>query len=139
MKKTLSGGLLGLLIGGVVMLFFSYVEGIISFGLIPPRIESLEFTPQVALMLSQCLLTGAIAGGVTVPTGRWGLGAAAGIVVGYGLGFFFVDQGDQPWGTIAALAMLLPVAFAGLLSGLAPVVLRMRNPASRQPASRVRP
>ena len=73
MKKALSGGLLGLFIGGAVMLFFSWVEGKISFRLVPPRIESLEFTPQVALMLFQCLLTGAIAGGATYL--HWALGA----------------------------------------------------------------
>jgi len=132
MKKALSGGLLGLFFGGAVMLFFSWVEGIISFRLAPPRIESLEFTPQVALVLFQCLLTGAIAGGATYLTGRWGLGAAAGIVVGYGLGFFFVGQGDQPWGTISALAMLLPVVFVGLLSSLASVVVRMRESVSAE-------
>lgn len=47
------------------MLSFGWVEGVISLRLVPPRIESFEFTPQVALMLIQCLLTGAIAGSVT--------------------------------------------------------------------------
>lgn len=130
MKKALSGGLLGLFIGGAVMLFFSWISGIISFGLIPPRIESLEFTPQVALMLFQCLLTGAIAGGATYLTGRWGLGVVSGIVVGYGLGFFFVGQDDQPWETIRALGMLLPVVFVGVLSGLAAAALSMRDSVS---------
>jgi hypothetical protein len=127
MKKVLSGTLLGLLIGGAVMLYFSWVNRIISFRLVPPGIESFEFTSQVALMLFQCLLTGAIAGGVTYPTGHWGPGIAASIVVGIGLGFVFVDKGDQPWGTIGALAMLLPVVFVGVLSSLAVAVLRMRS------------
>jgi hypothetical protein len=124
MKKALSGGLLGLFIGGAVMLFFAWVDGIISFRLIPLRIESSEFTPQVALMLFQCLLTGAITGSITYLTGHWGLGAAAGIVVGYGLGFILVGQYDQPWGTIGALAMLLPLVFIGVLSSLISVVVR---------------
>ena len=132
MKNALSGGLLGLFIGGAVMLFFSWVEGIISFRLLPSRIESLEFTPQVALMLLQCLLTGVIAGGVAYLTGRSGLGAAAGIVVGYGLGFFFVGQDDQPWGTIGTLAMLLPVVFVGVLSSLSSAVVRMRDSVSAE-------
>jgi len=127
MKKALLGGLLGLLIGGAVMLFFSWVEGIISFRLVPPRIEILEFTPRVALMLFQCLLTGAMTGGATYFTGRWEAGAVAGIVVGYGLGFFFMGRDDPPWGTIGALAMLLPVVFVGVLSSLAAAVLRSRG------------
>jgi hypothetical protein len=127
MNKVLSGTLMGLFIGSAVMLFYSWVEGIISFRLVPPGIESFEFTPQVALLLFQCLLTGAIAGGTTYMTGRWGPGVVASIVVGFGLGFFFVDKGDQPWGTIGALAMLLPVVFVGVLSSLAAVALRMRN------------
>ena len=127
MKKVLSGTFLGLLIGSAVMLYFSWVNGIISFRLVPPGIESFEFTPQVALMLFQCLLTGAIAGGATYLTRRWGPGVTASIAVGFGLGFFFVDKGDQPWGTIGALAMLLPVVFVAILSSLATAVLRMRN------------
>lgn len=127
MNKALSGTLQGLLIGGVVMLYFSWVYRIISFRLVPPGIESFEFTPQVALMLFQCLVTGAIAGGATYLTGRWGRGVAASIIVGFGLGFFFVDKGDQPWGTIGALAMLLPVVFVGVLSRLAAAVLRIRD------------
>jgi len=127
MKKALSGTLLGLLMGGAVMFYFSWVYGTIYFRSVPPWIESFEFTPQVALMLFQCLLTGAIAGGITYPTGRWGPGIAVSIVVGIGLGFFFVDKGDQPWGTIAALATLLPVMFAGVLSSMAAAVLRIRS------------
>lgn len=127
MKKALSGTLLGLPIGAAVMLYFSWVNRIISFRLVPPGIESFEFTPQVALMLFQCLLTGAIAGGATYLTGRWVMGVAESIVVGFGLGFFFIDKGDQPWGTIGALAMLMPVAFVGVLSSLAAAALRMRN------------
>ncbi len=130
MKKALFGGLLGFFIGGVVMLFFSWVDGILYFRLLPPRIESFEFTPQVALMLFQCLLTGAIAGGATYLTGRWGLGVVSGIVVGYGLGFLFMGQDDQPWETIVALGMLLPVASVGVLSSLAAAVLRMQNSVS---------
>ena len=41
---------MGSFFGGAVMLFFSWVGGIISFRLVPPSIESFEFTPQVALM-----------------------------------------------------------------------------------------
>ena len=126
MKKALLGGLLGLLIGGAVMLFFSWVEGIFSFRLVPPRIESYEFSAQVALMLLQCLLAGAIAGGATSFSGRWAAGVVVGIVVGFGLGFLFVGQDDQPWGTIGALGMLLPVVFAGVLSGLAAAAVSMR-------------
>jgi hypothetical protein len=70
MKKAFSGGLLGLLIGAIVMLFFSWVYGIFYLRLDPPRIEGFEFTPQVAVMLSQCLLTGVIAGGTAYHTGR---------------------------------------------------------------------
>ena len=124
MKKALPGGLLGLFIGGVVMLFFSWVSGIFSFRLLPPRVENLEFTPQVALMLFQCLLTGAIAGGAALATRRRALGILAGIIVGYGLGFLLMRQDDPPWGTIGALAMLLPLVFAGVVSGLAATVLK---------------
>ena len=92
MKKVLSGTLLGLLMGGAVMFCFSWVYGTIYFRLVPPKIESFEFTPQIALMLFQCLLTGAIAGGVTYPTGRWGPGIAMSIVVGFGLGLFFASS-----------------------------------------------
>lgn len=127
MKKVLSGGLIGLFFGGAVMLFFSWVEGIISFRLVPLRIESFEFTPQVALMLFQCLLTGVIAGGCAYYSGRWGLAVVVSLVVGYGLGFFFVEQNDQPWGTIGALAMLPPLVFAGVLSSLAGAVMRMQE------------
>ena len=125
MKKALPGTLLGLLVGGATMLYFSWVNRIISFRMVPPGIEGFEFTPQVALMLFQCLLTGAIAGGAIYSTGRWGPGIAASIGIGIGLGFFFVDKSDQPWGTIGALAMLLPVVFVGVLSSLAAGVLRM--------------
>jgi hypothetical protein len=127
MKKALSGGLIGLLIGGAVMLFFSWVGGIFSFHLVPPRIESFEFTPQVALMLFQCLLTGAIAGGIAYYTGRWRLAIVVSILVGYGLGYIFVDQNDQPWETIGALSMLLPLVFAGVLSSLVCVLVRMQG------------
>lgn len=127
MKKALFGALLGLFIGGAVMLYFGWVSAIISFRLVPPRIESFEFTPQVALMLFQGLLAGAIAGGAPNLTGRWGLGIVSAIVAGFGLGFFFVGQDDQPWETIGALGMLLPVAFAAVLSGLAAAALPMRN------------
>jgi hypothetical protein len=132
MKKALSGGLLGLFIGGAVMLFFAWVDGIISFRLIPLRIESSEFTPQVALMLFQCLLTGAIAGGITYLSGHWGLGAIAGVVVGYGLGFILVGQYDHPWGTIGALAMLVPLVFVGVLSSLISVVVRTEDSISTE-------
>lgn len=127
MKKAFFGGLLGLVIGGVVMLFFSWVEGILTFRLDPPGIAGLEFTPQAALMLFQCLLTGTIAGGASSLTGRWGLGAAAGMVIGFGLGFFFVRQDDLPWGMMVALAMALPVLFVGVLSSLAAAAARMRQ------------
>ena len=135
MKKALSGGLLGLFIGGAVILFFSWVEGIISFRLVPPSIGPIEFTPQAALMLFQCLLAGAVAGGATYLTGLWVPGAAAGIVVGYGLGFLYVGQNDQPWETISALAMLLPVMWVGVLSSLASAVVRTRDslPAQKNP------
>jgi hypothetical protein len=129
MKKALSGGLLGLFIGGAIMLYFSWIEGNLSLRLLPPRIESLEFTPQVALMLFQCLLTGAIAGGASYLTGRWGLGMVSGIVIGYGLGFLFVGQDDQPWETIRALGILLPVVFVGVSSSLAALAFRDRKPA----------
>jgi hypothetical protein len=127
MKKALFGGLMGSFFGGAVMLFFSWVGGIISFRLVPPSIESFEFTPQVALMFFQCLLTGAVAGSIAYYTGRWGLGVVVSIVVGYGLGFFFVDQNDQPWRTIGALSMLLPMVFAGVLSSLACALVRMQG------------
>jgi hypothetical protein len=127
MKKALYGGLLGLFIGGAVMLFFSWVEGIISFHLVPPGIEKVEITPQTAVMLFQCLLTGTITGGITYLTGHWGLGAAFGIVTGYGLGFFFMSQNDQPWEMIRALGMLLPVLLVGVLSSLTAAMLGARN------------
>ena len=127
MKNALSGTLLGLLMGGAVMFYFSWVYGTIYFRSVPPWIESFEFTPQVALMFFQCFLTGAIAGSVTFSTGRWGPGTAVSIFVGFGLGFFFVDKGDQPWGTITALATLLPVMFAGVLSSVAAAILRIRS------------
>jgi hypothetical protein len=127
MKKAFAGALLGLFIGGAVMLYFSWVNGIISFRLVPPGIESFEFTSQAALVLFQCLLTGAIAGSVTYVTGHWGLGVIAAIVVGYGLGFFYVGQDVPPWGTIGTLAMLLPVVFVAVLSSLAAAVLRTRD------------
>lgn len=127
MKKVLLGGLIGLFFGGAVMLFYSWVEGIISFRPAPLRIESFEFSTQLALMFFQCLLTGAVAGSLAYYTGRWGLGVVVSIVVGYGLGFFFLDQNDQPWGTIGALSMLLPLVFAGVLSGLACALVRMQG------------
>lgn len=126
MRKALYGGLLGLLIVGVVLLFFSWLGGIFSFRLVPPRIESYEFTPQGALMHFQCLLTGAIAGGATYYTGRRGLGVVLSIGVGYGLGSFFVDQNDKTWETIGAIAML-PLVFAGVLSSLAFAVVRIQE------------
>jgi heme/copper-type cytochrome/quinol oxidase subunit 3 len=132
MKKAFSSGLLGLFIGSAVMLFFSWVEGIISFRLVPPRIESPEFTPQMALMLFQCLLTSAIAGSASYYTGRWGSGSVAGIIVGFGLGFFFLRQDDQPWGTIGALGMLLPLVFVGVLSGLGVAAVKMRDSISAE-------
>jgi hypothetical protein len=127
MKRVFFGTLPGLLIGSAVLLYFSWVSGISFFRLVPPGIESSEFTPQVAVMLCQCLLTGAIAGGATYSTGRWGPAVVGSIVVGFGLGFFFVDQSDQPWGTIDALAMFLPVVFVGVFSGLAAALLRRRH------------
>ena len=127
MKKVFFGTVPGLMIGSAVMIYFSWVSGLSFFRLIPPGIESSEFTPQVAVMLCQCLLTGAIAGGATYPSGRWGPAAVTSIVVGFGLGFFLVDKSDQPWGTINALAMLLPVVFVGVFSGLAAALLRRQH------------
>lgn len=123
MKKAVSGGFLGLIVGSAVMLFFSWVMGIISFHLSPFRIENLELTPQVARMLCQCVFAGVFAGGVTYFNRRWVLGIFVGIAVGYGLGFLFAGENDQPWATIGALAMLLPVVFSAVLSSLSCIVM----------------
>lgn len=123
MKKALSGGFLGLIVGSALMLFFSWVMGIISIHLFPFRVENLELTPQDARMLWQCIIAGVISGGIASFKGRWVLGIFGGVVVGYGLGFFFAGANDQPWATINALAVLPPVLFSAVLSSLSCIVI----------------
>jgi hypothetical protein len=127
MKKVLSGGFLGLIVGSAVTLFFSWVMGIISIHFSPFRFENLELSTQELLMLCQVVIAGVIAGGITYLNGRWVLGIFGGVVVGYGLGFIFREPNDQPWGTIGALAMLLPVVFSAILSSLSCNVMSRRK------------
>ena len=116
-----------MIVGSAVMLFFGWVMGIISINLVPARIENLELSSLELLMLCQVVFAGVIAGGITYFNGRWVLGIFDGVVVGYGLGFIFMEPNDQPWGTIGALAMLLPVVFSAILSSLSCIVISRRK------------
>lgn len=133
MKKSLPGIALGLALGGAVALFYAWVAGSLNLRLDPPGLASFTFGRWEAALLVQCLLAGAVSGGLAAARGRGGLAAAVGLLAGFGLGFFFIGRDDPPWDNLQPVGMLLPLLGAAVLAALAGAALRLRQPAG-QPA-----